>query len=133
VSDYYKRLENILRAKLNAKLGVFGKLSSDKDGGGDVDADPDDILREGGFDPNDFRSAADYAPQQLDEVTKAYANLELERPATLEQAKTAWRKLMRKYHPDRHQGDPRKEELATKVAAQLTEAYRIVRQDLGDA
>ena len=63
---------------------------------------------------------------------KAYANLELTPPVTLDEAKKAWRKLMAKYHPDRHQGDARKEEVATKIAAKLTEAYRIVRKDLGD-
>ncbi|MCA8922876.1 MAG: J domain-containing protein [Planctomycetes bacterium] len=124
MSDYFKRLENILRAKLNAKLGAF-----DKD---DDDLDPDEILRQGGFDPKDFTSPADRAPAAQDEVTKAYANLELSPPVTLAEAKTAWRKLMAKFHPDRHQGDPRKEEIATKVAAKLTEAYRIVRKDLGD-
>ncbi|MEZ6183588.1 MAG: J domain-containing protein [Planctomycetota bacterium] len=123
MSDYFKRLENILRAKLNAKLGAFGD--------DDADLDPDEILRQGGFDPKDFKSAADRAPSAQDEVSKAYSNLELTPPVTVDEAKRAWRKLMAKYHPDRHQGDPRKEAIATKVAAQLTEAYRIVRKDLG--
>ena len=66
------------------------------------------------------------------EVRQAYANLEIEPPSSLEEAKAAWRGLMRKYHPDRHQQDPKKTEIATKVAARLTEAYRIVREHLGD-
>lgn len=64
------------------------------------------------------------------EVERAYANLELTPPADLDQAKAAWRELMRKYHPDKHQGDPKKTELANKVAARLTEAYRLVKEHL---
>ena len=51
-------------------------------------------------------------------------------PSTLDEAKTAWRNLMRKYHPDKHQSDPKKAELANKVAARLTDAYRIVKEHL---
>jgi DnaJ-domain-containing protein 1 len=95
------------------------------------DADPDDVLRDAGA-PPPHRGGATRAggPGLPPAVAKAYANLELTPPASLDEAKAAWRKLMAKYHPDRHQGDERKLEVATKVAAQLTEAYRVVREHL---
>lgn len=96
------------------------------------DADPDDVLRDAGAPPRGgARPAGGPGPGLPPAVARAYANLELTPPATLDEAKTAWRKLMAKYHPDRHQGDDKKTELATKVAAQLTDAYRIVREHLG--
>lgn len=97
-----------------------------------ADADPDDVLRDAGAAPPRAGGAARPAPGGLPpEVARAYANLELTPPASLEEAKAAWRKLMAKYHPDRHQDDSKKIELATKVAGRLTEAYRVVREHLG--
>ncbi len=99
-----------------------------------TDADPDDVLRDAGAQPppRGSSSRASTSPGGLPpEVARAYANLELTPPASLDEAKAAWRKLMAKYHPDRHQGDEKKLELATKVASRLTEAYRVVREHLG--
>lgn len=101
-----------------------------------ADADPDDVLRDAGAGPPPRSSSPGGARATPGgglppEVARAYANLELTPPASLDEAKAAWRKLMAKYHPDRHQGDEKKLELATKVAARLTEAYRVVREHLG--
>lgn len=101
-----------------------------------ADADPDDVLRDAGAEPpppssGGARPRAASGGGLPAEVARAYANLELTPPASLDEAKAAWRKLMAKYHPDRHQGDEKKLELATKVAARLTDAYRVVREHLG--
>jgi len=53
-----------------------------------------------------------------------YANLEIPDGADLEVARTAWRRLMKSYHPDRHSRDPERRRLANELAAQLTTAYR---------
>lgn len=63
-----------------------------------------------------------------DSLYRAYARLEIEPGTPLPKVKKAWRKLMSKYHPDKHAGDPKKQEIATKVAAALTEAYHTIRQ-----
>jgi len=124
VSDYFKRLERIWRAKINDAFGVF-----DRDG--EPQVDPDDILRESGFDPGPGTGRPSAPPGGISpELRRAYANLELEPPSTLDEAKKAWRKLMTRYHPDRHQSDPKKTEVATQVAARLTDAYRQVREHL---
>lgn len=62
------------------------------------------------------------------DVALAYTRLEIPPTSTVDEAKKAWRKLMRKYHPDRHQGDERKREIATKLAASLTESYELIKE-----
>lgn len=62
-----------------------------------------------------------------DELQRAYARLEVSPEASIDEVKAAWRKLMRKYHPDRHK-EPAKQEVATRLAAALTEAYETIRR-----
>jgi curved DNA-binding protein CbpA len=37
--------------------------------------------------------------------------------------KSAYRKLMRKYHPDLHAGNPQKQKAATELSMRVTSAY----------
>lgn len=132
MSDLFGRFQRILRG-LSSGLG---------------DVDPDEVLRawreararrQGADGPGPHgwdetrararRHAASTGGGLAPEIQRAYANLELTPPATLDEAKAAWRSMMRKYHPDKHQ-DPGKAEVATKLAARLTEAYQIVREHL---
>lgn len=43
--------------------------------------------------------------------------------ADLAQIKSAYRQLMRKYHPDMHAGNPQKEKAATELSLRVTTAY----------
>jgi DnaJ-domain-containing protein 1 len=43
--------------------------------------------------------------------------------ADLAQIKSAYRQLMRKYHPDMHAGNPQKEKAATELSLKVTSAY----------
>lgn len=63
------------------------------------------------------------SPQQKQEE-QWYANLELEPGASLDEVKRAYRELMRRYHPDKHLGDPDRHKAATELAQSLTEAHR---------
>jgi DnaJ-domain-containing protein 1 len=65
----------------------------------------------------------DVSPQQK-QTEQWYANLELEPGATLDDVKQAYRELMRKYHPDKHLGDPARHKAATELAQSLTDAYQ---------
>lgn len=56
-------------------------------------------------------------------IAEYYANLELEYGADFDEVKKAYRRLMHKYHPDKHSDDPRREELATQICQELTIAY----------
>jgi DnaJ-domain-containing protein 1 len=55
-----------------------------------------------------------------------YANLESPYGSDLATVKKNYRRLMRKYHPDRHSGDPEREKLATELSQELTRAYDTV-------
>ena len=70
-------------------------------------------------------ASTDAAPRGGEDraVAQAYANLELEPGSDLATAKKQYRRLMARYHPDRHHRDPQKAEVANRLAAELTRAY----------
>ena len=53
-----------------------------------------------------------------------YANLDLPYGADLAEVKAAWKRVMKKYHPDCHAQDPGKRQVANVLCAELTRAYR---------
>lgn len=55
-----------------------------------------------------------------------YANLETPYGADRKTLKQNYRRLLRKYHPDKHSGDPQREQLATELTQELTRAYTSV-------
>jgi DnaJ-domain-containing protein 1 len=63
-------------------------------------------------------------------IEQYYTNLEVEPGADLETIKRAYRRLMRKYHPDKHAGDPTKYKAATELAQSLTRAYMELKKHL---
>lgn len=68
------------------------------------------------------RSTQPRSPQEQ-QVTQYYANLELAPGATLDDVRKAYRELMKRYHPDKHLGDPERHKAATELAQSLTRAY----------
>jgi DnaJ-class molecular chaperone len=52
--------------------------------------------------------------------------------ADWETVKSAYRKLMRKYHPDLHHKTPEKQKAATEVSTALTVAYNELEQALAN-
>jgi DnaJ-domain-containing protein 1 len=52
-----------------------------------------------------------------------YRTLDLQVGADMAQIKTAYRQLMRKYHPDMHAGSPQKQKAATELSMRVTTAY----------
>lgn len=63
-------------------------------------------------------------------IEQYYANLEVEVGSDLETVKRAYRRLMRRYHPDKHAGDPEKYRNATVLAQSLTRAYMELKKHL---
>jgi DnaJ-domain-containing protein 1 len=55
-------------------------------------------------------------------LRRAYANLELPYGAPPSEVRTAYRRLMKLYHPDRH-ADPAKKAAATELVRELRSAY----------
>lgn len=60
---------------------------------------------------------------QNPQLATFYARLELPYGAGWDEVKSAYRRLMRRYHPDLHAGSPEKQRAANEVARALTEAY----------
>jgi curved DNA-binding protein CbpA len=52
-----------------------------------------------------------------------YRVLDLQVGADMPQIKTAYRRMMRKYHPDMHAGSPQKQKAATELSMRVTTAY----------
>ena len=65
-------------------------------------------------------------------LAKYYANLELPYGADLETVRKAWKKLVRKYHPDLHSTDPVKRRLANELSQGLNRAYEEIKKKLAD-
>lgn len=67
-----------------------------------------------------WRGSGDTWPR---EIREAYAALELPLGSDREAVKAGYRKMLRRYHPDKHAGDPERERLANEVTRRLREAY----------
>jgi DnaJ-domain-containing protein 1 len=65
-----------------------------------------------------------------DAIRKAYAALEIPAGSDFATVRQAYRRMMRKYHPDLHAGRPEKQRAATDVAQRLTEAYKTLDRHL---
>ena len=69
------------------------------------------------FDPNQEETISD-------PLSKYYANLEIPVGSDRETIKFAWKKQMKKYHPDLHSSDPEKKQIAEELTRKLNQAYR---------
>ena len=97
-----KRLFNIARAELN---DLTQKNKS-------TDAPEPDIF--------------EIRQEETDPLAKYYANLEIPVGSDRETIKTAWKTQIKKYHPDLHDSDQEKKQIAEELTRQLNEAYRIL-------
>ena len=94
------------------------------------------ILREkegSAYDTEDrefVQNRSDTYDNNLDPLTSYYANLELQPGASRVQVKQAWRRLLKRYHPDLHSVDPEKRKIATELTGHLNEAYHIWDKEL---
>jgi DnaJ-domain-containing protein 1 len=57
------------------------------------------------------------------ELHRFYANLELPFGATADEVKRAYRRLIGRYHPDRHHDDPERSATAHRLSQELRGAY----------
>lgn len=57
------------------------------------------------------------------QLAEWYRTLSVGPGADLAQIKSAYRQLMRKYHPDMHAGNPQKQKAATELSLRVTAAY----------
>ena len=111
-----RRIYNLARAEL--KSAVDRLLGPEHD---------PDIAR---FDEELRAAEADRAAppvrERSAEIDRAYANLELPLGAPAAEVRAAYRRLMRRYHPDRHHGDDEKARVANELAQRLKSAHDLL-------
>jgi len=86
----------------------------------------------GSGDPNQRRDSAN-KHERLDvdpELAGYYANLEVPYGSDLETVRRARNRLMQKYHPDLHSGNPEKQRIATELVKGLNVAYEKLQERL---
>lgn len=59
-------------------------------------------------------------------LLSAYKTLGLSYGASFDQVKTAYKRLLKAHHPDRHGSDPEAQKKATETSARLNNAFRII-------
>ena len=57
------------------------------------------------------------------QLAEWYRVLDLTAGADMSQVKSAYRQMMRKYHPDMHAGNPAKQKAATELSLRVSAAY----------
>ncbi|WP_291723220.1 J domain-containing protein [Bernardetia sp.] len=121
----FDRLKNIIRSTTNDFLEKNG-LSDDEY----ARAIDDEYEKEFGSLGNDSSYSSSFDTEYNFETPKAnpkeriyYHTLGLEQGASFEQVKTAYKKLMKAYHPDRHQANPQKQKWAVEQSQKVNEAY----------
>ncbi len=71
------------------------------------------------------------APKASPKETIYYQTLGLPQGASFEQVKIAYKKLMKAYHPDRHQADPQKQRWALEQSQKVNEAFAFLEKKFG--
>jgi DnaJ-domain-containing protein 1 len=112
------RLERKMRANLNTLLDAVQEFEAQ--GGFRKIIEP--IVDEIGFE----ELGPPPSRQGNKTIRDYYANLEVPYGSDLSTVKESYRRLMRKYHPDKHVNDPESEKLATELSQELTRAYTAI-------
>ncbi len=63
-----------------------------------------------------------------DDLAQYYANLEIPNGSDLQEVKKAWKRMLKKYHPDLHSRDTKKQQTATRLTQGLTTAYNEIKK-----
>ena len=144
MSDLKDRFSRVVRSNLNELLDRVEDFEK-KGGLGQVFDEIDEFLEgkrrrtvrqqeeldnERGTDGTVGGGGPNYTPPRPEEkktIADYYANLEVKKGASLEEVKENYRRLMRKYHPDRFNDDPQMRELAKEISQELSTAYKRVK------
>ena len=120
----FDRLSRLARSEANHLLDSAADATQGVFGG----------ATKGSAGPSRGASPAPEAPEEdsawPQQIREDYAALELPLGADLDAVKGAYRDLMRRYHPDRHAGDPTKADLANELTVQIRAAYERLKAHL---
>ncbi|MEM5948829.1 J domain-containing protein [Spirochaetia bacterium 38H-sp] len=127
MSDIFERLSRILRAELNRFKSDFFETD-----------DSDAVFREAMEELDDFLAGRTYRTERqknstfhkpsIDpEIQKAFDVLGLSYDSSFPMVKKAYREAMRRFHPDRIQGDEEALKKATEEAKKINHAYSVLK------
>jgi len=116
--DLLRRLHNLIRSRVAS--GDKTPADSDLESWPDFDNFNDGVRQEAEPKAESGKRADTRDP----DLAQWYANLEIPYGSDIETAKKAWRKLMKRYHPDLHSTDSSKKEIANELTRKLTTAYK---------
>lgn len=78
------------------------------------------------------RDAISLETMREKQIAQHYASLNLRPGSDAEEIKRAYRRLVRRIHPDRHMTDAQQHQTATELTETLTRAYEALLHHLGD-
>ncbi len=128
MSSVLHRLSRIFRARLRSRLGDGEprQQHAARSGAARSDAARPDADR-----PHAGAGQAPHSGVRADSVlARYYANLELPYGADLVAVRRAWKRLLRRYHPDLHGADPERQQVATELVQGLNRAFEGLRRHL---
>lgn len=110
-----RRFRRIVRAQLGALRGSSLEEATEPSYDDPIDEEPE---------PSGAASSSEpTTPDVPPEVAEAYRALEVPVDSDRDTVKTAYRRLMKRYHQDRFQQDDERRETAGEVSKQLNVAY----------
>ncbi|MGF1533902.1 MAG: J domain-containing protein [Bernardetiaceae bacterium] len=110
----FNRLKNIGRSYVNDWF---------KEENNDLDAEIEKILRQQEREDTHTQAPPPREPAFNPKENEYYRLLELAPNASMEEIKAAYRKMMKKYHPDRFPNDPTRQKAAVELTQKINVAY----------
>ena len=125
ILSLFNRIKNIIRSNINSKESVY-----ENDFGPETNFENFRPT----FEDEEFVERVEQAfekkanPKSDSLEHEYYANLELPYGAGFDEIKSAYRHLLKKYHPDKFYGNPQKLKIAQDVVKKLNIAYNYFEQ-----
>ena len=120
MSGFFKRLSRLARAEINN----LGSKFASKDELNEADRELQEEI--------ESAASGSKTPSWPPEIREAYAALELPLGSDEKAVKKAYRALLNRYHPDKHQGTPEKLETANEITMRVRESYEAILSFLKD-
>ncbi len=124
----FTRLGKLIRANLNFGVGDSDKTSgSNRKNFQQQQTAGNSNYQQRPYTRNPQSKTAQYEDPEL---AKLYANMEVPYGADLVTVTRAWKRLLQKYHPDKHTGDPERYEIANQLVQELNRTYQELKKRL---
>ena len=120
MSGFFKRLSRLARAEINS----LGSRFSSRTDVNDADQELQDAIESAASEPT--------SPTWPPSIREAYAVLEIPLGSDEKTAKKAYRDLLNRYHPDKHQSTPEKLDAANEITMRVRNAYQQITDFLKD-